>query len=274
MNGIPVVLFLDCGDASGQFAKAAGLIQRLAPHTDVSAGQLNFEKGNVRQVAAFLYTTVRYWPDGSVFVSLVGEGRPAAALLSNGSVILSPDNGTATMCAADLGLEKTYLVDTEKYGDDEWTLIRCAAALAGEGVPSVIGPGLPVNEFCLLALPSSRVQEGLAEGSVAMLLKTFGNITFSIPTAAFEQTGIKTGDSVLVTFTKDGRIEYREKMTYQPSFGYVPEGEPVIFNGSSGYMDIGLNKDSFIAKCLPQILEEKDPDVYHVRIEKISEVEK
>lgn len=268
-----VVLFLDSGDASTQYAKAAGLIQRLQPHTNVSAGQLNFEKGNVRQVSAFLFTTVPFWPAGTVFISLVGKGRPVAAVLGNGSIILSPDNGTATMSAVTAGLKEVFLVDTERYGDDEWTLVRCGAALAGGGTETA-GPKLPPDELRMLALPASHTGEGLAEGSVGMLLKTFGNITFSIPTADFEKTGIRTGDTVLVTITRDGKTEYREKMTYQPSFGYVPEGEPVIFNGSSGYMDIGLNRDSFIRKCLPQILEAEDPEVFKVRIEKTDEVER
>ena len=91
-----------------------------------------------------------------------------------------------------------------------------------------------------------------------MLLKTFGNITFSIGTDEFEKTGIRTGDAVRVTFTRDGKVEWQAEMTYQPSFGYVPEGDPVVFNGSSGYMDIGLNRKSFIAECIPQILAAKD----------------
>jgi S-adenosylmethionine hydrolase len=60
-------------------------------------------------------------------------------------------------------------------------------------------------------------------------------------------------------------------MTYQPSFGYVPVGDPVVFNGSSGYMDIGLNMKSFIDTCLPQIIDSPDPGEFKVVIEKIGE---
>ena len=58
-------------------------------------------------------------------------------------------------------------------------------------------------------------------------------------------------------------------MTFQPSFGYVPEGEPVVFNGSSGYLDIGLNKKSFIDEAMPQILKAENPLDFYVRIEKL-----
>lgn len=103
-----------------------------------------------------------------------------------------------------------------------------------------------------------------------MLLKNFGNLTFTIGTDEFEDTGIRTGDRIRVTFTRNGEIQYDEEMTYQPSFGYVPVGDPVVFNGSSGYMDIGLNMKSFIDECIPQILDCPDPGEFKVRIEKIT----
>ncbi|MBQ5341092.1 MAG: hypothetical protein J6W57_03710, partial [Oscillospiraceae bacterium] len=120
-------------------------------------------------------------------------------------------------------------------------------------------------------IPKAIIRDGYAEGEVGMLLRTFGNITFTIGTDEFEDTGIVTGDRVRVTFTRNGNTEYQKEMTYQPSFGYVPVGDPVVFNGSSGYMDIGLNMKSFIDTCLPQIIDSPDPGEFKVVIEKIGE---
>lgn len=267
MHKNSVVIHSDRGTASTYFAKAAGTVETLSPGTDAVDASQSFEKGNVGQVSAYLYTSVPYWPDGTVFVSCVGEGRPVAVRLGNGSLIISPDNGTSTMSAGALGFSGARYVDTEKYGSDEWALIRCAAA-AASGTPfEELGPDAG-NEVVFLTIPKAIIGDGYAEGAVGMLLRNFGNITFTIGTDEFEDTGIRHGDMVDVTFTKDGKMEYHAMMPYQPSFGYVPVGEPVIFNGSSGYMDIGLNMRSFINECIPQILEEKDPGVFRVRIEK------
>ena len=267
MHKNSVVIHSDRGTESTYFAKAAGIVETLSPGTDAVDASQSFESGNVGQVMTYLYTSVPYWPGNTVFVSCVGEGRPVAVKLGNGSIIFSPDNGTSTMCADALGFIGARYVDTGKYGDDEWALFRCAAASASGTPFEELGPDA-AGEVVFITIPKAVIGDGYAEGAVGMLLRNFGNITFTIGTDEFESTGIHHGDMVEVTFTKDGKTEYHAIMPYQPSFGYVPEGDPVVFNGSSGYMDIGLNMKSFINECIPQILQEKDPGVFRVRIEK------
>ena len=267
MHKNSVVIHSDRGTGSTYFAKAAGIVETLSPGTNAVDASQSFENGNVGQVMAYLYTSVPYWPNGTVFVSCVGEGRPVVVKLGNGSIIISPDNGTSTMCVGTLGFSGARYVDTNKYGADEWALFRCAVDSASGASFEELGPDA-ADEVVFLTIPKAVIGDGYAEGAVGMLLRNFGNITFTIGTDEFESTGIHHGDMVEVTFTKDGKTEYHAVMPYQPSFGYVPVGQPVVFNGSSGYMDIGLNMRSFRNECIPQILEEKDPGVFQVRIEK------
>ena len=271
MAGTSVVIHSDSCTSGTLYAKAAGIVETISPGTDAVDASQAFEKGNVRQVSAFLFTSVPFWPDGTVFVSLVGEGSPIAVKLNNGSVIISPNNGTATMCIDSIGFSGSVLIDPERFGDDEFVLVRCAAELAA-GLPlSDAGQPVGLEDTVLFTIPKAIIRDGYAEGEVGMLLRTFGNITFTIGTDEFEDTGIVTGDRVRVTFTRNGNTEYQKEMTYQPSFGYVPVGDPVVFNGSSGYMDIGLNMKSFIDTCLPQIIDSPDPGEFKVVIEKIGE---
>ena len=264
-----VVIHSDSGTYSTLFAKAAGIIASLAPEAEIVDACQEFEQGNIRQISAYLFTSVPFWPDGTIFLSLAGEGEPIVVRLASGSYIISPNNGTATMCVKSFGVESVRFIDTEKYGRDEWALVRCAAALAAGEDFDNIGKPTSQEETVYYDLPVSVIGDGYAEGEVGMLLMTFGNITFSIGTDEFEDTGIRTGDIVRVTFTRNGVIEWQADVPYQPSFGYVPEGDPVVFNGSSGYMDIGLNKKNFIKRCIPQILDADDPGEFKVRIEKI-----
>ena len=280
----PLIVHMDCGPASTEWAKVAGLCQKTRPGLNVSQGTLLMQDSLT--ISAYLYTTLPYWPGDSVFLSLVKKGfnkaateaaassMPVAVKLPNGSIILSPNNGTATVCASlmtegDLTRLSAFFVDPARFGDDDYALVRCAASIAG-GLPlAEIGPKAALEDVFFYSLPKASIQPGIAEGQVFMLLKTFGNLTFTIGIDEFEQTGIKTGDPVHVTFTRDGKIEWEGDASFQPSFGYVPEGEPVVFNGSSGYMDIGLNRKSFIDECLPQVLTSDDPTEYKVCIEKI-----
>lgn len=271
MAGTSVVIHSDSGTDSTLYAKAAGIVETLSPGTDAVDASQAFEKGNFRQVSAFLFTSVPFWPDGTVFVSLVGDGDPIAVRLSSGSVILSPNNGTCTMCVSSIGLRDSVMIDQDTFGQDEFVLIRAAAALTSGREFETLGRLAGTDETVLFTIPKAVIRKGYAEGEVAMLLKTFGNITFTIGTDEFEDTGIVTGDLVKVTFRRGGSVEYCEQMPYQPSFGYVPVGDPVVFNGSSGYMDIGLNMKSFIDTCLPQVLDSSDPGEFKVTIEKIGE---
>ena len=266
-----VVIHSDSGTSGTLYAKAAGIVETISPGTDAVDASQAFESGNVRQVSAFLFTSVPFWPDGTVFVSMVGDGEPIAVRLSSGSVIISPNNGTATMCIDSIGFSDAVLIDPELFGSDEFVMVRCAAELAAGREIDSIGRPTGRDETVTFSIPKAVIREGYAEGEVGMLLKTFGNITFTIGTDEFEDTGIVTGDRVRVTFTRGGNIEYHEEMTYQPSFGYVPVGDPVVFNGSSGYMDIGLNMRSFIDTCLPQILDAPDPGEFKAVIEKIGD---
>lgn len=271
MSRASVVIHSDSGTADTLYAKAAGIMETVSPGTDVVDASQAFEHGNVRQVSAYLFTSVPFWPDGTIFVSLVGEGKPIAVRLSSGSVILSANNGTCTMCASAVGLRDAVMIDPSLFGSDSFVLVRAAAALS-TGCPfESLGRKAGPEETVFFPIPKAVISAGKAEGEVGMLLRTFGNITFTIGTDEFEETGIVTGDRVKVTFRRNGRIEYCEEMPYEPSFGYVPVGEPVIFNGSSGYMDIGLNMKSFIDTCLPQILDCPDPGEFKVTIEKIGE---
>ena len=264
-----VVILSDCGLASVRFAQMAGVIESLAPHTDVSAGSLVFEKNNIPQISAYLFTAVPFWPAGTVFLSDAGEGKLIAVRLPSGTILIGPDNGFATVSVYSFGYDCAWEVSPEQFGSDSFAAARAAAALVSGLSPEQLGHRLEREDVFFFAVPQAKISDGKAEGEVTMLLKTFGNLTFSIATDDFEKTGIVHGDTVEVTFTLDDQVIYREQMTYQPSFGYVPEGAPVIFNGSAGYMDIGLNRKSFIDTCLPEILKAEDPGTYKVCIEKV-----
>ncbi len=274
----PFVVFTDCGPSGLEWAKIAGLTEKTIPGKEVTYGSLTMP--DPLTTSAFLYTTVPFWPEGTVFLSVPtaylnrsasNAVHAVAVKLKNGSYIVSPNDGTSTICANLLGVEAVRAIDfTLPWNnglEDGFGLVRLGALLS-ESLPfEDVGSLLPAEELFQFQIPRASICEGVAEGQVFMLLKTFGNLTFTIGVDEFENTGIRHGDPVHVTFTKDGSTVWEADTSYQPSFGYVPEYEPVIFNGSSGYLDIGLNKHSFIARCLPQIVND-DPLAYHVRIEK------
>lgn len=71
---------------------------------------------NIWEGAYRLYQTASYWPQGSVFVSVVDPGvgtdRKSVVLKTkNGQYFVSPDNGTLTLVAESLGIESVRQID-------------------------------------------------------------------------------------------------------------------------------------------------------------------
>ncbi|GAA6808807.1 hypothetical protein HpHCM72_13380 [Helicobacter pylori] len=71
---------------------------------------------NIWEGAYRLYQTANYWPQGSVFVSVVDPGvgtkRKSVVLKTkNGQYFVSPDNGTLTLVAQTLGIDSVREID-------------------------------------------------------------------------------------------------------------------------------------------------------------------
>src|SRR5580700_7168926 len=71
---------------------------------------------NVWEAAYRLEQTVRYWPAGTVFVSVVDPGvgtqRKSVVLKTrSGHFIVTPDNGTLTLIAESLGIDEIREID-------------------------------------------------------------------------------------------------------------------------------------------------------------------
>ena len=72
----------------------------------------------------------------------------------------------------------------------------------------------------------------------------------------FEKTGIVYGDMTHVTIVKNVETLFDRDVLYHKSFGFVPEGEPILYNGSTTpTIALSLNKRSFAEKFLPHIFD-------------------
>ena len=62
---------------------------------------------------------------------------------------------------------------------------------------------------------------------------------------AFNEAGFNFGDIVHVTISHEGKAYFDQDVLYQKSFGFVKQGEPIVFNGSMLYLGIALNQGHF-----------------------------
>ena len=48
-----------------------------------------------------------------------------------------------------------------------------------------------------------------------------------------------------MTIVHEGKVHFDGNVLYEKSFGYVKQGEPIIFNGSMLYLGMALNQGHF-----------------------------
>ena len=240
-----------------------GTCLKVDPELEVFDGNHQIPKFNVSSAARNLMMMVPYWPSGTVFVSVVDPGvgtsrRASVAKLKNGSYVVSPDNGSLSRLLTLPGIEAIRVIDetrnrlkgTEKtsifHGRDLFAY--CGARLAA-GIIDFEGVGeeYPVSEIVRLKADSYHQEEGFVSGYFFDWMQSFGNMETNIPIEAGEKAGFKTGDTVIVTVTDSltGKVHFDAPVGFYPSFGWVPEGAPVVYNSSDGVLGVGLNKEDF-----------------------------
>jgi S-adenosylmethionine hydrolase len=215
---------------------------------------------NIWEAAYQLKQTAPYWPAGTVFVSVVDPGvgteRKSVVVKSKtGHYFVTPDNGTLTFVAEDMGIEEVRQIDenvnrlagSEKsytfHGRDVYAYTGARLA-AGAITFEQVGPRL---EPKVVAIPyeKPRFENGAVWGNIPILDVQYGNIWTNIDEATFKKLGVEYGALVSVQIKNEGRVIYSGKMPYVHTFGEVPVGQPLLYLNSLLNVSFAINQDSF-----------------------------
>ncbi|EFN9748321.1 S-adenosyl-l-methionine hydroxide adenosyltransferase family protein [Escherichia coli] len=218
---------------------------------------------NIWEGAYRLYQTASYWPQGSVFVSVVDPGvgtdRKSVVLKTkNGQYFVSPDNGTLTLVAESLGIESVRQIDEKtnrlKGSEKSYTFHgRDVYAYTGARLASgaitfeQVGPELPAK-VVELSYQKAKATKGEVKGNIPILDIQYGNVWSNISDELLNQAGIKLNDTLCVTISEGSQQKYAGKMPYVASFGDVPEGQPMVYLNSLLNVSVALNMDNFAQK--------------------------
>lgn len=277
-----IVLQTDFGLNWGAVASMYGVCKQVDPKLEIFDLSHTIDEFNTLAASSCLQYTIKYWPKGTVFVSVVDPGvgtdrRACVAKTSNGYYIVTPDNGTLTHIKAMYGIDEVREIDESinRYPGSEGVNVfhgrdifaYCGARLASGIIGfEEVGPSYPVEEIVTAELEYGTVSEGLAEGSIDEALEKFGNISTNILNEDFKKTGIREGDMVHITiFHGEDRI-FDGPVLYHRSFGFAEIGEPVLFNGLASFIALGLNQRSFA-----ETYGIKGGDGWRIRIERGSD---
>ena len=109
-NGI-LVFQSDFGLKDGAVSAMKGVAMGVSKDIKIFDITHEIPPEEIWDAAYRLHQTVLYWPKGTVFVSVVDPGvgsdrKSVVALLKSGHYIVTPDNGTLTLVADNIGIKE------------------------------------------------------------------------------------------------------------------------------------------------------------------------
>ncbi len=215
---------------------------------------------NIWEAAYRLNQTARYWPPGTVFVSVVDPGvgtdRKSVVLkTTSGHYFISPDNGSLTLVAESLGIAEVREIDEKVnrlegsershtfHGRDvyAYTGARLASGIIGF---EQTGP-LQAPSVVTLKYQKPALIDGQIKGNIPILDIHYGNVWTNIGGELFDQLGIGVGDEVWVRISGSEKILFHQKVRFVTSFGGVAIGVPALYVNGVLNVAIAINQGNF-----------------------------
>ena len=255
-----IVMQSDFGTDSGLVASMHGMCRIVDRELEVEDITHALPAFDVKAASYCLQYTVPYWPEGTVFVSVVDPGvgtsrKASVARLKNGSYVVTPDNGTLTYLQDMIGITQIREIDEQKYRYNNTRDVHtfhgrdlfayCAAKLASGLITyEEVGESYPVEEIVRHEVYGAEVSDKYVKACIQSY-DPFGSAELSVLNVDFAKTGFKHGDMTDITITCEGEEVFHERVPYERSFGYVPVGSNLIFNDLASFVTIGCNQGYF-----------------------------
>lgn len=256
-----LVFQTDFGLDDGAIGAMEGVAFCVSQDINVRHLTHNIPPYNIFDASYRLFQAIDYWPEGTVFVSVVDPGvgserKSIVAKTKTGQYIVTPDNGTITHIDKVIGLEEVRQIEekTNRLKNSELSytfhgrdVYAYTGARLASGVISFeeVGPKVDLNDIIRLELYGYHKIENGIEGQVDILDVRFGSIWTSIPYEKFKECGFKIGDDILVEIFHNGIKVYSNKINYGKSFADVAINESLIYMNSSYHMAVAINQGSF-----------------------------
>lgn len=225
-----VVFQSDFGTKDGAVAAMKGVALQVS--ADLKLYDLTHEIPvyDIWEAAYRLVQTVAYWPEGTVFVSVVDPGvgtsrRSVVLKTKTGHYIVTPDNGTLTLVAESLGIAALREIDEtinrrkdsrESYTFHGRDVYAYTAARLAAGVISFeqVGKALP-DSVTAIPYQKATLSGTTIKGNIPVLDIQYGNIWTNIPGDLVNQLHIQYGDTLHVTIYHQGKKVYQGKCLMQ-----------------------------------------------------------
>lgn len=257
----PLVFQTDFGLVDGAVSAMYGVAYCVNPELKIHDLTHDITPYNIWEASYRLIQTIAYWPENTVFVSVVDPGvgstrRSVVVKTKSGKFIVTPDNGTLTHVIRLDGIEAVREIDEhvnrlprsgESYTFHGRDVYAYTGARLASGIIDFEGVGPELDAGSLVSLPivEPYLDGHAACGTIDVLDVRFGSLWTNIPRTLFLQTGIQYGDRVSITIENDTRTVYRNIILFARSFADVYVGEALAYVNSLDCVAVAINQGSF-----------------------------
>jgi hypothetical protein len=259
----PLVFQSDFGTRDAAVAAMKGVAAGVSQDLRIFDLTHEIPAYSIWEASIRLAQAAEYWPPGTVFVSVVDPGvgteRKSIVMRSrSGHFFVTPDNGTLTFIAEELGIDEVREIDEavnrlansgESYTFHGRDVYAYTGARLAAGVIDFeeVGKKLPAR---VVSIPYQQpiFEDGTLKGNVPVLDIQYGNVWTNIDRETFAKLGIKPGGTVEVSIRNGNEARYEGRVPYHPTFGYVEVGEPLLYLNSLNNVSLAINQGNFAEK--------------------------
>ncbi|MBP0970208.1 MAG: S-adenosyl-l-methionine hydroxide adenosyltransferase family protein [Oscillospiraceae bacterium] len=258
----PLIFQSDFGLADGAVSAMHGVAFSVCPDLNIQDLTHEIPQYDIWEASYRLTQTIRYWMEGTVFVSVVDPGvgsdrRSVVAKTMNGVYIVTPDNGTLTHIKQFVGITELREIDervnrlpgtAEDYTFHGRDVYAYTGARLASGLITFeeVGPSLdPQTALELPTYPCWIDGGDTAVGTIDVLDVRFGNVWTNIRRSVVRELNLSYGDRVEVEISCEGRLYYKHELVYTRSFSQVSVGEPLAYINSLDCLAVAINQGSF-----------------------------
>jgi S-adenosylmethionine hydrolase len=259
-----LVLQTDFGTSDGAVSAMHGVAYGVDPNLTVADLTHNIPDYDIWVGGYRLFQTANYWPQGTVFVSVIDPGvgttRKSVVLKTKeGRYFVGPDNGQFTLIAERDGVAELREIDEkvnrragsgESYtfhGRDVYAYVGARLA-SGTITYEQVGPALPVDSVIKIPYQQAALSDGKLRGIIPVLDIKYGNVWTNVPKALFDRLDVKEHELVQVRFFHNKKLVNTVVAPYEHTFGGVAKGKPLVYLNSLLDVAVALNQGSYAAK--------------------------
>lgn len=216
---------------------------------------------NIWEASYRLFQAIEYWPEGTVFVSVVDPGvgsarKSVVAKTKDNKFVVTPDNGTLTHLKKYVGISEIREIEENQHrrkntefsytfhGRDVYAYTGAKLASGVIGFEEV-GGELSVERIVELPVEEVVITDSAIRGNIDILDVRFGSLWTNIKREDFVSVGFEFGDSVELKIMDGSRTVYNNRITFGRSFADVYPSEQIIYVNSLYRMAVAINQGNF-----------------------------